>query len=213
METLLIESLFEIENKNGYSINKHDLSCFLGNLENKADSIKKELNKNNIYNFIEHGERIHDPTFKLALEMGCSPSEAVFTAYAAKLHDIGKKDLPNSLLIKPTGLTQEELREFCNHPKYGESFVDFLPALANSIRHHHEWYDGTGYPDKLKGKKISLSSLVIAVTECWDAMTIPRPYSKIKSSKEAIKELEKWAGTQFDPLIVDIFLKKGLYTK
>jgi len=213
METLLIDSIFEIENKNGYSINKHDISCFLGNLENNADSIKEKLNKNKIYNFIEHGERIREPTFKLALEMGFSKNEAIFTAYAAKLHDIGKEDLPKFLLLKPTGLTQKESREFRNHPIYGERAVDLFPELAKSIRYHHEWYNGTGYPDKLKDKEIPIYSLIIAVTECWDAMTVARPYSKIKSVQKAIKELEEGAKKQFDPSIVHIFLKKGLYKK
>ncbi len=204
-----MEAILKIENGNSKFITEHDLSCFLTNLERKIEDIKEELNKNEIYNFLEHGERIFEPTLNLAFEITRSYTEALFIAYAAQLHDIGKYRLPKQTLCKVDELTKEEINEFRKHAEYGEQFLSFLPKFSKLVRHHHEWYNGEGYPDKLKGDEIPLGSKIIAVTECWDAMTFPRPYCITKTPEQAKKELKKYAGIQFDPKIVDIFLKIG----
>ena len=127
---------------------------------------------------------------------------------AAHVHDLGKVGSRDGSLKKPGGLSSEERLELEQHPAIGADIVSRLEAYRQSIdtiRHHHERWDGTGYPDGLEGERIPLGARVIAVADAFDAMTSDRVYRAALSVDEAIAELRRGRGTQFDPQIVDLF--------
>jgi len=127
---------------------------------------------------------------------------------ASLLHDIGKVGVPDSILNKKEPLTDEEWKPIKSHPKLGVEILRHVIDLANclpAILHHHEHYDGRGYPSGLKGDQIPLEARILTVADSYDAMTSPRPYREQLPMEEAINELKRCAGTQFDPEIVDIF--------
>lgn len=127
----------------------------------------------------------------------------------ALLHDIGKLAIPDSILLKPGKLTEEEWAIMRKHPEYAYQMlypIAYLrPALDIPYWHHERW-DGKGYPRGLKGEEIPLSARIFAVVDAWDAMRSDRPYRKALSVEEALAEIEKGAGTQFDPKVVAAFL-------
>lgn len=129
---------------------------------------------------------------------------------AGQFHDIGKITIPDNILHKPSKLTQQEYEVIKNHSKAGYDILretDSYAAFAEAVLHHHEHYDGSGYPQGLKGEEIPLNARIIAVADAYEAMTSTRPYRQAMSQEEAIEELKKYSGTQFDPKIVNAFLK------
>jgi HD-GYP domain-containing protein (c-di-GMP phosphodiesterase class II) len=127
---------------------------------------------------------------------------------AAELHDIGKIAIPDAILNKPGPLDAEEWRFMRRHTLIGESMLSAAPALqsaAQLVRSSHERYDGTGYPDGLKGEAIPLASRVIFVCDAFHAMTSERPYGTPMEPAAALEELTRCAGTQFDPAVVKAF--------
>lgn len=143
-----------------------------------------------------------------ALEMGLKGISII--QYAGLLHDIGKIEMPKNILNKKEELTDEERSYLKQHPVYSENILEPLgemDKLTDYVRHHHERFDGKGYPDGLKGEEISLGARILCVADSFDAMVSDRPYSKSMTMEEAFSELEKNAGTQFDPEIVKIFIK------
>lgn len=130
--------------------------------------------------------------------------------YVALLHDIGKIGIPEHILQKKLPLTDEEWAVVRHHPELGENIVrsiHFLPEGADGVRHHHEYYDGNGYPDGLKGEDIPLFARIIAVADSYDAMASDRPYRRGMDHQTALEELERYKGTQFDPNLVDLFIR------
>ena len=130
--------------------------------------------------------------------------------FGAVLHDIGKIGVDESILFKPAKLTPGEREEVKKHPEIGANIiegVEFLEKVKPIILHHHERYDGKGYPRELEAEQISLLSRIISVVDAYDAMTSDRPYGRARAREEARGELIKEKGKQFDPEIVDIFLK------
>jgi putative nucleotidyltransferase with HDIG domain len=126
------------------------------------------------------------------------------------LHDIGKVRIPREIIDKAGSLTSEEYDIIKAHPLIGVEIVRPYPALHRAIpgiRHHHEHYDGSGYPDGLRGAQIPLAARLISVTDSFDAMTQDRPYRKAMGTGEAVSELKRLAGRQFDPHVVRSFLK------
>jgi len=124
---------------------------------------------------------------------------------AGLLHDIGKLGIPMEILTKPGRLTREEYEIVKKHAALGADLVKDSPSLrpiASIIRHHHEFYDGSGYPDGLAGNKISIEARVIAVADAIEAMTSDRPYRKAHKLEDVIDELNKCSGSQFDPLVL-----------
>jgi HD-GYP domain-containing protein (c-di-GMP phosphodiesterase class II) len=129
---------------------------------------------------------------------------------AAWLHDIGKLTLRRNTLLKPGPLSNDEWTEMRLHPLRGADYLEpshTLAPLSPLVRHHHEWHDGRGYPDALRGNEVQLGARLIGVADAFDAMTSWRPYRSTLAVPDALNELRRCAGTQFDPEIVDLFVR------
>ncbi len=159
---------------------------------------------------IEHTGRLGTYCCRLGRFLHMTPEEIGDLSLLALLHDIGKIGVNPAILNKPTSLTDSEWMEMKRHPEIGWRIVKEIPdmgMIANYILYHHERWDGKGYPAGLKANHIPLPSRILAVTDAFDAMTNNRVYRKKLSQEEALEELKKNAGTQFDPQIVDYFIK------
>jgi response regulator RpfG family c-di-GMP phosphodiesterase len=158
-----------------------------------------------------HSENVARYSVGLAKVMGLSLAQIELINKAAKLHDIGKITIHDSVLLKPERLTAEEYEEIKLHPLKAEEILkplDFLNVAIELIKQHHEKYDGTGYPFGLKGEQIHLGARIMSVADAFDAMTSGRSYKDRSLSKEeAAEEIKNNAGTQFDPKVVDSFLQ------
>jgi len=122
---------------------------------------------------------------------------------ASLLHDIGKIGIPETILNKEGSLNQEEKKKMQEHPSVGALILQPIKELAeplSGVKYHHERYDGSGYPEGLKGEQIPVIALIIAVADAFDAMTTDRPYRRALSKEEAVKEIRNASGKQFDPL-------------
>ncbi|MFH1504721.1 MAG: HD domain-containing phosphohydrolase [Candidatus Omnitrophota bacterium] len=142
--------------------------------------------------------------------MELSEAETKSLEHAALLHDAGKMQVPSKLLKKQKPLTDEEFRLIAKHPQDGAGLIkdfEILKPAIPIILHHHERYDGTGYPSKLKKEKIPLGSRILSILDTFDAMYFGRPYKESCSLEEIIEEFKKQRGKQFDPRIVDVFIK------
>jgi HD-GYP domain-containing protein (c-di-GMP phosphodiesterase class II) len=133
------------------------------------------------------------------------------TEYGFLLHDVGKIGVPDGILQKPGPLTEGERRQMETHTILGEQMLGGVAVLQGEglkvVRHHHERWDGGGYPDGIRGDEIPLGARVVAVCDAFDAMTTERPYRELLPEAEAIEELRRCAGTQFDPMVVDAFCR------
>ena len=157
-----------------------------------------------------HSERVADYTRMIAGKLGMSAAEQKSLYYTALLHDIGKIAIPNTILNKPTKLTDEEYDRIRNHTVFGDQIlgrVIAMPTLSVAARSHHERYDGKGYPDGLQGEEIPLAARIVAVADCYDAMTSVRSYSGVRPQADVRAEIEKGAGTQFDPQVAEKMLE------
>jgi len=157
-----------------------------------------------------HSRMVTRYSLEIGRYLGLSREEMEMIKFCGLLHDIGKIGVSDSLLNKPSRLSEEEYRIIKEHPVIGEQIVKqikFLKPGLPLIRHHHERYDGRGYPDELKGEEIPLLARILSVADAFDAMVSNRPYRKALSIQEAMKELKQKAGTQFDPRIVEIFCR------
>jgi HD-GYP domain-containing protein (c-di-GMP phosphodiesterase class II) len=138
---------------------------------------------------------------------------------AGLLHDIGKVGVPDSILTKKSALTGEEWNPIRTHPDLGVEILKHVVDLVNclpAIRHHHEHFDGSGYPVGLKNTGIPMEARILSIADAYDAMTSPRPYRAQLPLEDALAELKKCAGTQFDPELVEIFctmIQKTLHSE
>lgn len=161
-------------------------------------------------NTSQHSQRVSEYSVMLAREMGYSEEECEDLRKAALLHDIGKIGIPDSILNKPSRLTEEEYAVMKTHVTRGaEILKDFTVVnhAADGAKYHHERYDGTGYPDGLKGQDIPLYGRIIGVADAFDAMTQNRVYRKKLSKDYVLGELKRCSGTQFDPEIAGIMIR------
>lgn len=156
-----------------------------------------------------HGDRTEHYAQNLTNQLGLPPEVSERVRYAAILHDIGKIGVVDPILNKRGRLTPEEETEMRRHPEYGARIlehIDFLRPIAPIVYHHHERYDGSGYPKGLSGGSIPIESRIISVLDTYDALTSHRPYRHARGKEMAIHILREGAGTQFDPLVVQVFL-------
>ncbi|MFQ5789146.1 MAG: HD-GYP domain-containing protein [Acidobacteriota bacterium] len=157
-----------------------------------------------------HSTRLADWAVRLARELGLDGSAARAVEVAALLHDIGKVGIYDAILKKPGKLTLEEQGLMKRHPEYGWAILRLYPDMEQAalfVLHHHENYDGSGYPGGLKGDEIPLGARIVAVVDAFDAMVSSRPYRKGLPFDEAMRRLIKSGGTQFDSVVVNCFLR------
>jgi len=155
-----------------------------------------------------HSKRVTQYAVAIAEELGQSPEFLNSVQTCGLLHDIGKIAVPEKILDKPSAITRQEHRTIIEHATRGAKIlehIDTFQHLLPGIRHHHERWDGCGFPDKLAGNNIPLLARVLAVADSFDAMTSDRPYRAKLSRAAAIAEIGRCSGTQFDPLVVDAF--------
>ncbi len=158
----------------------------------------------------DHSSRVTEFSLAIARAMGLDERELQDLEMAAVLHDVGKIAIPERILNKKTKLTDEEFAIIRQHPVIGETIlkpVVELQTIARVVRHHHERYDGRGYPDGLKGQAIPVGARIMTVADAYDAITSSRPYRDYESHNYAVKEIIKCSGMQFDPEVVEHFLE------
>jgi len=157
----------------------------------------------------EHAQRMGEMARQVGEKLGLSGSHIDELMLLANLHDLGKIGIPEEIVKKPGSLDAEEWEIIKKHPEIGYRIAESIPELgpiAQGILSHHEWWDGSGYPRGLKGTEIPLIARIIAVLDAYDVMTNGRPYKKPIKSRDALEELKRCAGTQFDPQIVETFI-------
>ena len=154
----------------------------------------------------EHSDRVVGLAHRIGERLGLGRRELRDLGYAARLHDIGKVGVPDLVLHKPGPLDDEERELIKGHSVWGADLVGRIPGLedvARIVRHHHERYDGFGYPDKLAGRDIPLASRILTVADAYVAMTEDRPYRQARPRFEVDHEFRDFSGKQFDPYVVE----------
>jgi putative nucleotidyltransferase with HDIG domain len=149
-----------------------------------------------------HAEEVAELAQEIALELGLPDQQLRLLRYCALLHDIGKIGIRTELLAKPGRLTEEEYEEIKRHSEIGATLLERIPmlsAVAPLVRAVHERWDGNGYPDQLVGARIPIEARIVAVSDAWHAMTSDRPYRRALRRADALAELQRGAGRQFDP--------------
>ncbi|MGD9826322.1 HD domain-containing phosphohydrolase [Desulfobacter sp.] len=158
----------------------------------------------------KHSTRVARVSHMIAGEMGCTEEELDMINVAGSLHDIGKIGIRDDILLKPGRLTEDEYEKIKEHPAIGADIISKLGLWgreAQIIRHHHERFDGTGYPDGLKGEQIPKLARILSVADSYDAMASDRAYRRKMDKKVVLDIIIKNSGSQFDPVVVDAFLR------
>lgn len=180
----------------------------LEDLHEIVDALATTLEAKSTYT-CGHSSRVAELSLALAKGMGLSVGEQEMIHIGGHLHDIGKIGIPDAILNKPGKLTDKEFAIMRQHPEIGSNIVSKVKALrsiAGIVRHHHERFDGTGYPDGLYGEEISLEARIVAVADAFDAMNTIRTYRSALSFDQALAEMGRCRGSQFDPEIVDVLM-------
>jgi HD-GYP domain-containing protein (c-di-GMP phosphodiesterase class II) len=154
----------------------------------------------------EHSDRVVEVAQRIGERLGLDRRELRDLGYAARLHDIGKVGVPDAVLHKPGPLAEDERLAIQGHSVWGADLVGRIPGLedvARIVRHHHERYDGEGYPDQLAGRDIPLASRILTAADAYVAMTEDRPYRRARPRFEVDREFKDCSGAQFDPYVVE----------
>ena len=202
LTTIASESAVAIENFNLYSDLKKSYFDTIRALVNAIEA-------KDPYTY-GHSERVTELSLLIAHELGLSEKSLEIIRHASILHDVGKIGVSQNILHKDMTLSADEVAIVREHSRIGSKIIDhigFLKDVREGIEHHHERYDGRGYPDGLGPAQVSLETRILAVADAFDAMTSDRPYRQAQSTESALQELRKCAGTQFDPAIVNIFIR------
>jgi len=157
-----------------------------------------------------HSQRVQRIAVEIGRELGLSRHQLETLRFAGLFHDIGKIGVPDAILLKPSGLTEEEFDVVKKHPEDGARIVGRLQSLQAAVPatlHHHERWDGKGYPHGMKGAEIPVEAGIVGLADAFDAMTTDRPYGEARPLEEAVEEIVRNRGTQFTPATVDAFLR------
>jgi diguanylate cyclase (GGDEF)-like protein len=168
-----------------------------------AESLAKAVDERDAYTG-SHSQRVGDYSARIARRLGADEPAIELTRLAGNLHDLGKLAIPEDVLCKPSSLSEAERLMLERHPQVGFRMLESLGVqpVAGWVLHHHERWDGAGYPNRLAGDQIPLGARIIFVADAYDAMTSGRPYHEALTQQDALAELERCAGTQFDPAVV-----------
>ena len=159
---------------------------------------------------LEHTQNVAALSMKIAEKLNLNNKEKILLQISAYFHDIGKIGMPDNILQKSGALEEEEFNQIKSHPVIGSEIIgeiEELRAVAKIIRHHHERYDGNGYPDRLAGEEIPYFSRILTVADVYDALTSKRVYKNELSKQFVLGEMKKNSGIQFDPAILEVFLE------
>jgi HD-GYP domain-containing protein (c-di-GMP phosphodiesterase class II) len=152
-----------------------------------------------------HGQRVAEMAVAIGRELKLSEQELKRLKYGGILHDIGKIGIVETILLKQTRLNDAEMETMRAHPLIGDHIIKpvrLLSTISAAVRNHHEWWDGSGYPDRLKGEAIPLMARIIAIADTWDACTSTRPYQVALSEEEALAVIDRLTGRHLDPSLV-----------
>jgi diguanylate cyclase (GGDEF)-like protein/PAS domain S-box-containing protein len=191
---------------------RHKLHESMSMRSNTIDLVMKTLFEKSKREML-HSKRVSETCEKIAIGLGLESDSIKDLKTAGLMHDIGKIGVADQILNKPTKLNSDEWEEIKKHPEIGYrilSSVKEFSELADHVLEHHERWDGQGYPRGLKGEEILLEARVIAVADAYDAMTNYRTYVEMTSEEQAVKEIRRCAGTQFDPAVARVFIEKVL---
>jgi len=158
----------------------------------------------------QHSQRVAELARATARALGLSATEVELITMAGRVHDVGKIGIKSTVLLNPGALSEREFAEMRSHPEVGARLIGRFPQFAEGrvyVRHHHERFDGKGYPDRLAGSAIPFGARVLAVADAWDAMTSHRAYRKALPIEQVHGELERGHDTQFDSAVLDAFLR------
>lgn len=177
---------------------------------NIAKSFVNLINLKDNYTGI-HSQKVQNYSDKFAQKLNLSKNDAEAISLGAAFHDIGKIGIPESILNSKSQLSDEEFKKIQEHPVLGAKIIEGVPEfkgkVSKIVKHHHENWDGTGYPDNLSGENIPLGARVIAIADSYHAMTSDRPYRKGLPIEKAVEILKDGAGKQWDPALVDKFIQ------
>ena len=155
----------------------------------------------------KHSRAVSNISRRIGREMSLDPYQMEALVVGALLHDVGKIGLPDSILHKPMALSTEEHAIVKQHPLLGDQILNSAAELAPAqpaVKHHHESFDGSGYPDGLQGEDIPIAARIVLVADAFDSMTRDRPYRRKRAVEEALEEISRYSGVQFDPAVAEI---------
>lgn len=159
-----------------------------------------------------HSDRVMSLSNAIGVEIGLSSDELRALELGSGLHDIGKIVVPDAVLLKPTRLDADEMKVMQQHPSVGGDLIAVYEhpqaeRVAKVVRHHHEWFDGTGYPDKLAGENIPLMARIVTLVDNYDAMAVRRVYQGARPHSEIMRIMQSEAGTKLDPDLLSHFMR------